>query len=337
MKLKKYYNRKRLTLDELCSIFMGDTYKAFREECNLSVESLPKGRKFVPVIMGWPCTDVSPLLYRHIVAEQLLQGDYHKIDWDIVYDRCRFFAMLELWFRPLEWVDANDYPDIVTEGRIAREKYDPERPREINELLNYIGECTLLDFADNIYTYKEDSYDTGHMKGMHEWGRLTTDDSEIFDKIINGKHATYEEIVSCKYYDVGSTRAGLKAIAEKRGGKRAAELLHMLQDEWPKIKIWKTKFDTMTPEDIEQFEDGLFHGFDDLLEEWEGKSPYDPKKLPPKGKYKELALWLEEEKKEGRDHYLDANNNRTQMCKNISEIVGWDVKENSLQKQQNKN
>jgi hypothetical protein len=46
--------------------------------------------------------------------------------------------------------------------------------------------------------------------------------------------------------------------------------------------------------------------------------------------------WLEYEKKEGRDYYAYANNNRSLMCRNLSKIVGWIVNENSLQKAQNR-
>jgi hypothetical protein len=257
----------RLTLDEMLDIFMGDAYKDFREKCNLTIHTTDNGEKYVPVIMGWSIKDVSPLLYRHIVAEQMLQRDYHDVDWEFIYDTCRYFSMLELWMNPLVWVDALEYDDIVVSGRIAEEEYDSHRLIEINDLLNYVGECEIKDFANDIYMYDEDDYEFGHVKGMHEWWRLTGDAEEIAHKIINGGHTTYDEINSSKYYDMASMRYRLVTIARLGGGKRAAEILHMLQDEWPKIKLWKTRFETMTEDDIRQFEYGLFHAFDDLLEE----------------------------------------------------------------------
>jgi hypothetical protein len=72
-----------------------------------------------------------------------------------------------------------------------------------------------------------------------------------------------------KYYDFIRLRFNLTIIAENRGGKRAAELLKMLQKEWPTIKRWKTNMDKVDEKDIAAFEEHLFHGFDDLLEEWE--------------------------------------------------------------------
>ncbi len=258
----------RLTLDEMLEIFMGDAYKDFRERCKLSIHTTDNGEKYVPIIIGWPCTDVSPLLYRHIVAEQMLQGDYHHKDWELIYDTCRYFAMLELWMNPLVWKDALEYDDIVIAGRIAEEEYDSHRLIEISNLLNYARDCAIQDFANDIFMYDEDDYEGGHVKGMHEWHDLTSDVDDITDKIINGGHVTYDEIHSAKYYDIASMRYHLITIARLCGSKRAAEILHMFQDEWPKIKIWKTRFDTMTEDDIRQFEEGLFSCFDDLLEEW---------------------------------------------------------------------
>lgn len=58
--------------------------------------------------------------------------------------------------------------------------------------------------------------------------------------------------------------------------------------------------------------------------------------IPKVGNYQDVMQWLEQEKADGRDHYEEAGRNRTKMCKNISEILGWEVDQNSLQKAQNK-
>lgn len=282
--LTKSNKDRRLTLDEMLDIFMGDAYKDFRERCNLTIQTTDNGEKYVPIILGWPLKDTSPLLYRHIVAEQVLQGDYHDIDWNFIYDTCRYFAIFELWMNPLVWVDALEYDDIVVAGHVAEEEYDSHRLIELNDLLNYVAESEIQDFANNIYMYDEDDFEFGHVKGMHEWWRLTGDVEDIAHKIINGGHTNYEEIHSSKYYDVASMRYRLVTIARLCGGKRAAEILHMLQDEWPKIKLWRTRFETMTEDDIGYFENGLFHGFDDLLDEWEGQGESGEKTATGAGK-----------------------------------------------------
>ena len=58
--------------------------------------------------------------------------------------------------------------------------------------------------------------------------------------------------------------------------------------------------------------------------------------IPKVGNYQDVMQWLEQEKIDGRDHYEEAGRNRTKMCKSISEILGWEVDQNSLQKAQNK-
>ncbi len=272
-------DNKRLTLNEMYDIFQTDVYKKF----HAALETKDNGERNVRMYLVWGHPRYRPLLYRHIIAEQLLQADYHDIDWDEVgaFDPGTYFPFVELLVNPLVWKDASDYEDIVIEGRLAAEKYDSNRVDETSDLLNYINTQSLLNLADHgPYTIEEDETDMGYVKGMHEWGTLTCNYTDIFMNIINGGHVEYEDIRKAKYYDGGTLRYGLSIIAEHRSGKRALEILRMLQEEWPKIKLWKTYFDTMKEDEIRQFEEVLFHGFDDLLEEWEGGA--DAQKEQPK-------------------------------------------------------
>lgn len=267
----------RLTLTEMIDILKGNAYKKWHRFIQEDVN----GEERIGLGIAWHNSRFFPLLYRHIVAEELLKYDYKEVDWKAVglFDACIYFAFVDLLMHPLIWTDALEYEDVVIEGRIAEEEYDSERFEEIVDLLNHVNKLDIVDFANNPYEYKEDDYELKHVKGMHEWGRLTHDMEDIFHKIINGGHTSYEEIRNAKYYDLASLRYRLTVTAKECGGKRAGELLRMLQDEWPKIKLWKTYFDTMTPEDVEHFENGLFHGFDDLLEEWEAGNDA-PKEQP---------------------------------------------------------
>ena len=67
-------------------------------------------------------------------------------------------------------------------------------------------------------------------------------------------------------------RNNLVIIAKARGGKRAAELLRLLRKEWTGIKAWKVLFDHMKDQDVQRFEETLFNGYDDLLEQWDNES-----------------------------------------------------------------
>ena len=58
--------------------------------------------------------------------------------------------------------------------------------------------------------------------------------------------------------------------------------------------------------------------------------------LPQKGKYDQLVKWLEQEKENGNDHYAEANFNRSQLCRNLLKIIGWEPNQDSLRKALNK-
>lgn len=60
--------------------------------------------------------------------------------------------------------------------------------------------------------------------------------------------------------------------------------------------------------------------------------------LPKKRDYVALVKWLEYQKSIGNDYYKEAGFNRSEMCRRLSSILHWEVKENSLRKaQENKN
>lgn len=58
--------------------------------------------------------------------------------------------------------------------------------------------------------------------------------------------------------------------------------------------------------------------------------------LPRPDDYEQLVAWLASEKKNGRDWYALAGNNRSAMCRQLSELLGWTVDQNSLRKAQNR-
>ena len=104
---------------------------------------------------------------------------------------------------------------------------------------------------------------------MHSWFWITGDYDGVMAEIIKGNRDVYKLWTTMRWYDKSSLRKSLMLIANKRSGQCAAELLRLLQKEWPDIKRWKTNALGMTASDFEEFEDVLFHGFDSLLPEWE--------------------------------------------------------------------
>jgi hypothetical protein len=57
---------------------------------------------------------------------------------------------------------------------------------------------------------------------------------------------------------------------------------------------------------------------------------------PSENDYTALVLWLEEQKIKGIDYYAAAGMNRSKMCRQLSDILGWAVDQNSLRKAQNR-
>lgn len=258
--------KKYVTLEEMEELFAKEASKF---DLDLPIQ-LPEGRKLVPVP-----TMMGLLLERHLYAERLLQRDYREVDWS---NECPLPALIsefaKIWMHPLVWQDAFKYKDLVIDGRVATEEYDDERLYEISEIVNYIYEQDILAYSDEPVDFEEDLPEIGFPKGMHDWSPLTWDVKSNLDEILAG-NAHDENEADGKYYDFVRYRYNLNIIAKHRGGKRAAELLRMLQCEWPKIKLWKTGFEGMDEKDILEFERMLFHGFDDLLEEWDAETPQE--------------------------------------------------------------
>lgn len=260
-----------VTLEEMYNCFKSDEYKEFREDFDVSFVVDENGKESVSYIYAWDLPENSPFLYRHIVAEQLFRTDYRLVNWEYMsaFSEATFYELMDLMLNPLVWQDKRLYYDSLIEGRIAKEEFDRSRLHRVWEIMYYIREEGILNFADNPYVFDEDLIGANYIKGMHDWGIITTDYGEIMMNIYQGARFTYSDFSKNKHYDIKQLRTSILKIAEKRGGKRAEEILSMLQEEWPKIKRWKTHFENMTEDDICQFEDILMNGFETELEEWE--------------------------------------------------------------------
>ena len=252
--------KKLVTLEEMEDLFAKDVRK---QQLQYGNETAQATKLLSPVEYYIPKLD------QHLYAERLLRIDYKDVDWS---KECPFpisiLTYAKLWMNPLVWIEPNMYEDFVLDGRMAVEEYAEERFSEIEDIVCNIYEEVILSFADNPPAYESDMLEVGYTKGMHEWTPLTWDVYSYLYKVLDGESIDWKELDK-KYYDFIRLRFNLTIIAENRGGKRAAELLKMLQKEWPTIKRWKTNMDKVDEKDIAAFEEHLFHGFDDLLEEWE--------------------------------------------------------------------
>ncbi len=68
----------------------------------------------------------------------------------------------------------------------------------------------------------------------------------------------------------------------------------------------------------------------------EKKEADGAERRPRENDYAALVAWLEAEKAQGRNYYADAGMNRSRMCRDLSDILGWIVDQNSLRKAENR-
>lgn len=334
--VKKMEEKKYVTLDEMYEIFKGDAYKDFRSFYGMELDSDPAHLWKVPTLHVWCHRDL-PLLYRHIIAEQLLIADYHDIPWSDfgAYDRIVFLDMMMLWMNPLSWVNPLEIEDYVVDSRIAQEVFDePRFYDEIVDVFRHIEISRTLSFADNPRVCEGDYSSQGIVKGMHYWYDLTMDYTDPMCRIFrNGECLSHEEMhKTITMYHAPSLRNRLMIIADNRGEKRAAELLRMLQAEWPKLKLWKTEMERMTDEQISEFESILFNGFDELLEAWEKDKEEEEVVASSKGK-PESSFFAVSEKmsyemcEKELIRVINGAKNKAAACREIlrSETIGYFV------------
>ncbi len=272
-------NKNRLTLNDMHIMYDSDVYEFMREKHGATIEwhdtyDSEGKRGFmeasVKMVGNWYSPN-APLLYRHIIAEQLL-ADYQNVDWYEVtlYTVYNILNVAELWMHPLVDCTWESICKLAIVGDIAKEEYAPDRKKEIRKVLDLIFRNRVLWFADHPFELAEDALFIGMTKGMWAWFFLTQGYNDLIDKVLNGERLDESEICACEPFNVFVLRENLNYIAKERNGVTAALLLRKLQEQWPKIKLWKAGgLDEMKEEDIIQFEQALFHGFDDLLAEWE--------------------------------------------------------------------
>lgn len=270
-----------VTLKEMYSIFWKNReYDFFR-----NLNQMEKPQSFegyeMPYDLPWE-TQNSPILYRHIVAEQLYaKGEKWAYGFPHDYFHVGLLLKLaKLWMNPLVWDYDYFYQKIVVEGRVAKEKYTPEREKSVRQMISAQQVQYILDFVDESPICKEDDPLHGSIKGLHYWTVLTWNLDPLFEKVLDGKDYSEEEITQAKSYDAAYLRKNLSIVAAYRSGKRAAKLLRDFREEWKQIKIWQSESSNMSEKDMQQFEITLFHGFDDLLADWEAGN--DAQKEQPK-------------------------------------------------------
>ncbi len=333
-------NENRLTLNEMHLSYDTEVYSYMREKLGATIEWHDRynseGKRdimeaHVEMVGNWYSPN-APLLYRHIIAEQLLE-DFRNVDWYEVtkYTPRTILLIAELWMHPLVDCTGEMITQLAIEGNIAKEEFAPDRKEEIREVLEFIFRKRVLWFADHPLELDSDALFLGMTKGMWMWFFLTQGYEDLIEKVLNGDHLEKSDRAECEPFNTFVLRDNLNYIAQERDGATAARLLRKLQEQWAKIKMWNAcGLDEMNEQDVAQFEQTLFHGYDDLLAEWEKDKAEEVEKPTgkPDGSFFSVSDKMSYEMCEKElIRVINGAKNKSAACREIlrSETIGYFV------------
>lgn len=268
-----------LTLAELYKIYRSEGYSKESKQKGMGFISR-KGIKSVQKKEKWYIPENCSLLYRHIIAEQLWKNDFSKIDFQEEHYENPFvlIELLRLWINPLFWQKPIKLDKVVVDGSAAVEQFCEHRVDSVGDAYVYISSHRILDFADNPKICKENDEENGAFCAIHDWSVIARGESFYVQSTLEGGRYSQNDLRKMEPYNATDLRRSLILIAKNRGGKRAVELLRMLQEEWPTIKSFQINLRFVNQDSIRQFEYALFHAFNDLLATWgEKQSNTSPK------------------------------------------------------------
>lgn len=253
-----------VTWQEMCSILMTDAYADFRQLTNFDFSE-----QKVPIAENWLYDNDLPLLYRHLCAEVLLAESLseERDEFPKAYSINYLVRITELLMNPLVWMD--ELPDhIIVDGRWAQALYCPERLKEVREYIHYLQEIATGYFTlDKPYLIEQDR-ELGYKQEDIFWPILTADYQPLIDKVLRGETIKEQDFKNINFYDQLVLYNRLNQIAISLGGDKATAILQNLQNNWGELKTWRAGMKHMTDDQIKDFEQVLFHGFDDKIKQW---------------------------------------------------------------------
>jgi len=267
---------KILTLDELYDIFDTNQYDEFRSDFKDDVFIHRKNPNTPTLATGILCLGGKvPIVYQHIIAERLFAASFDSIDWQEMdaYEFMTLLSLVYLWMYPLTFTEEHGEGQITFEGRIVREMYNESRLEKVWDRANKLFESGVLFFADELPLCPNDDIELGMLNNTHFWEYITANVLEVTGKILQKKIGRQERWEECRMLHSNALRYSIMFIKEHRGGKAAASILRLLQNEWSDIKTWKAMgIVQLDNNEILQFEDSLFHGFEKDLEMWDAET-----------------------------------------------------------------
>lgn len=226
------------------------------------------------------------LLQAHLLVEQCLEH-FDELDWERItngYELSVVSRIEHLMENPLVWVD--EMPDELAEkfvvtGRVAVEKSSEERSTCLPycDFFVTMRKERLKWFANQLPTPKDIYPDYSYHnvpKDMILWGVILTDDFEFRLWEINDFEKK-DRLMDREYWPYCNPqhfRRELERIYDQFGAQKAALIVRLLREDWQDIKVLKLfGIDTLTLEQIEEFQQCLFEGMDRNLRRWDAETP----------------------------------------------------------------
>ena len=210
-----YLGRPPLTLSELYKIYRSEGYvkESKRKEMGFTSK---KGTKYVHKMNNWCISGNCSLLYRHIIAEQLWENDFSKIDFQEEHYENPFvlIELLRLWVNPLFWERPIKLETAVVDGLVAVEQFYEYRVDSVRAAYNYISFHRILDFADNPKICKENDEENGAFCAIHDWSIIARSESLYVQTILEGGHFSPKELLKMEPYNATDLRKNLILIAK---------------------------------------------------------------------------------------------------------------------------
>ena len=245
-------------------------------------------------------------VYVHMLAEQCFK-DPSKVDWKTVtrgYNHKIISTLRKFYCNPLVWTGMTDDMEMkyMITGDVAQEVHLVTRLHDDKMMLQdrITFEGALLWFADEL------------PKGNHPlvwmaFEPLPAPEDMIIWSYITANYGAMpseelpeeERDFSLVYFAPQNLRWNMDFIAKHRGGKRAAEIVRLLREDWYAIKAQKLfGMELISAEQVDQFELALFAGMDRSLRIWDAEEVKETKKEQSE---KSFSLLTDECRAEGKE------------------------------------
>lgn len=271
-----------LSLDELYNIFDSELYK----DAKLAFVDDPFAQRNTQLDFTQLSADRlknAPLLYRHIIAERILQAEDEEINNAPMrnYDPELILRLCYLWMHPITQMENPEREGLIlmNNAQIAKETKCnlAFREKDIKQRFNRLANLGIFYFAENFENcFLPD-------ETIHNWDYITLNLHAKYNEIVEDPEITLERAISYVPFDIRALRYSiLRIIAPRCGGKRAAEILKKLQSEWNFIKLCDyDNFLCLNETQRQTFENFISHGFETELDKWENGDMENRKKNKP--------------------------------------------------------